>query len=57
MTRSEPTLPTEQDSTLAGAGLELLSNEAILKLESQNKSLALPPSVTKLLKGILSERA
>jgi len=57
MLRNEPTLPSKQDSNLAGVGLELLSNEAILKLEGQNESLALPPSVTKLLKRILSEMA
>lgn len=53
----EPMLPSEQDSNVADAGLELLRSGARLQLVGQDKSLDLPPSVVTLLKRIFTEMA
>ncbi len=56
-----PAFPTEHDSTLAGAGLELLNaqgkNTLRLSLEGQDKSMILPASVIALLQRIFAEMA
>jgi excisionase family DNA binding protein len=54
-----PTLPSEHDSSLAGAGLELLqqNKEVVLKLESQDKTLTLSAPMVKLLQRIFEEMA
>lgn len=55
----QPMLPSEYDSTLAGAGLELLQNETevILRLEGQDKTLTLSAPMVKLLQRIFEEMA
>ena len=54
-----PTLPSEYDTTLAGAGLEVLQHEKeiVLKLEGQDKTLTLSAPMVKLLQRILEEMA
>ena len=59
ITSEQPALPTERDNTLARAGLELLNSgqAIILKLEGQDDSLTLSPSVVGLLQRIFEEMA
>ena len=58
---NNPPSPSEQDSHLAGTGLELLKAKAKegfrLKLEGHNTSLTLPPSIVSLLERIFTEMA
>jgi excisionase family DNA binding protein len=55
---TQPTLPSEQDTTLAGAGLELLEQGKVtVKLEGKDKALTLSEPMVGLLRRVLEEMA
>jgi excisionase family DNA binding protein len=61
MSNSHPTLPSERDSTLAGAGLELLTQhgqkDMTVRLEGEDKILTLSAPMVALLQRVFEELA